>query len=152
MFADISFGDAWLPQFATDKSGTSIVVARSKTGNELLQDAISKNTPTLSFTGADSVYKSQQFVSMKQKLAARIALSRLMHRAIPNYNVTKHVPFKEFIGALFFYFENWLASRRYRLKLLQGYIVLRNQVGKVLRYFQLKWRLPDGLTDKVYIK
>lgn len=38
--ADISFGDAWLSEFASDKIGTSIIVVRSKKGNDLIDLAI----------------------------------------------------------------------------------------------------------------
>ena len=37
--ADISFGDAWLPEFEVDKLGTSIAISRTKLGEEFLAKA-----------------------------------------------------------------------------------------------------------------
>ena len=36
--ADISFGDAWLPEFASDRKGYSLVVTRKQHGDELIQE------------------------------------------------------------------------------------------------------------------
>lgn len=40
--ADISFGDAWLPEFANDRKGYSLVVTRKQHGDELIQDMMKK--------------------------------------------------------------------------------------------------------------
>ena len=40
--ADISFGDAWLPELSNDKIGTSLVISRSETGEEVLRNTKSK--------------------------------------------------------------------------------------------------------------
>lgn len=37
--SDISFGDAWLPEFRRDKLGTSLIVSRTKSGEMLLEKA-----------------------------------------------------------------------------------------------------------------
>jgi coenzyme F420 hydrogenase subunit beta len=38
--ADLSFGDAWLPEYRSDKIGRSILISRSETGMQLLKQAV----------------------------------------------------------------------------------------------------------------
>jgi coenzyme F420 hydrogenase subunit beta len=46
-FADISFGDAWLPEFSKDETGTSIAIARTSLGKKYLESAVAKQAITL---------------------------------------------------------------------------------------------------------
>lgn len=58
--SDISFGDAWLPEIISkEKVGKSILITRSKVGEELLKLAISKNFIELSFINHNRVIESQ---------------------------------------------------------------------------------------------
>ena len=57
--ADISFGDAWLPESSGDKNGKSIIILRSKNSKEILYSAISKNKIKLIEINSNKVILSQ---------------------------------------------------------------------------------------------
>jgi coenzyme F420-reducing hydrogenase beta subunit len=57
--ADVSCGDAWLPEYNDDSSGTSILIVRNGLINSLLQDAALKNRIFIEAVEPDSILKSQ---------------------------------------------------------------------------------------------
>ena len=57
--ADISFGDAWLPEYSRDKIGTSILIARSNVGMRLLENARIANKIELNVLPSKRVVWSQ---------------------------------------------------------------------------------------------
>ena len=57
--ADVSFGDAWLPEFKCDKSGQSIVVARTENGKRILELAHSEGCIWLKSISPEQVKRSQ---------------------------------------------------------------------------------------------
>ena len=82
--ADISFGDAWLPELSNDKIGKSILVSKSEMGEQLLQTAKLKNKIELDGIGAKKVIQSQAgMLYLKKKcLNAHIKLFKVA----PKYN------------------------------------------------------------------
>lgn len=84
--ADTSFGDAWLPQFVTDKLGTSLVISRIRASEELLMLAASKGIIRLKKIDALDVARSQGMVRFKKNgFEARSDLFRLRGRRVPIY-------------------------------------------------------------------
>lgn len=57
--ADISFGDAWLPEFSDEIIGKSILVSKSQAGEQLLQAMISKNEIELERISVNKLIQSQ---------------------------------------------------------------------------------------------
>jgi len=57
--ADISVGDAWLPEFSADSRGTSIIVARTGESKELLRAAQQDGRLNLQECSADQTAESQ---------------------------------------------------------------------------------------------
>jgi coenzyme F420 hydrogenase subunit beta len=85
--ADISFGDAWLPELRNEKEGTSIVIARTNRGQQLLTQATEAGALTLQKVEAEKVLQSQ-FVNMKFKkndLPSRLVLLRLSGKLTPQF-------------------------------------------------------------------
>jgi len=81
--ADISFGDAWLPELSDDKNGKSLVLSRNRIGEEVLQKMKSKNEVELTKVSANEVIHSHRGVLyLKKSLNARQGL----FKATP-YNV-----------------------------------------------------------------
>lgn len=74
--ADISFGDAWLPEFLEDKVGASIIIVRNMAGKKLLERATSAGKLELNEINVKKVIQSQ--ISMlyfkKKNLNSRIKL------------------------------------------------------------------------------
>jgi coenzyme F420 hydrogenase subunit beta len=85
--ADISFGDAWLPELMVDKIGTSMVISRSIIGDRLLDNAQEKGRIELSAINEEDIIRAQQgsLRFKKEFLSARIHLYKLITRKVPAY-------------------------------------------------------------------
>lgn len=72
--ADITIGDAWLPEYVADGKGTNIIVVR----NSLIRDLINRNASELAFNAisAEKVYQSQAggFRHRREGLSYRLFL------------------------------------------------------------------------------
>jgi coenzyme F420 hydrogenase subunit beta len=85
--ADISCGDAWLPEFTgNDDQGTSVVIVRSQRGEEIISK-ISPGILALNPLSVDRAELSQRKALMWKKdwLLAKIALTRLIGKETPDY-------------------------------------------------------------------
>ncbi|GGC97020.1 Coenzyme F420 hydrogenase/dehydrogenase, beta subunit C-terminal domain [Undibacterium terreum] len=56
---DVTFGDAWLPEYEKDWQGTNIVICRSSQLQDLLKQGVSSGAIQLDLISADQVAKSQ---------------------------------------------------------------------------------------------
>src|SRR5690606_20846723 len=56
--ADVTVGDAWLPEYANDSMGTNIIVVRNSTILKIIEDNKDKEIQ-IDEIGAEQVYKSQ---------------------------------------------------------------------------------------------
>lgn len=85
--ADISLGDAWLPEFRSDKTGMSVVVCRTTSGQALLAKAAQAGVIRLKQVDAGKVWQSQQanLKFKKADLAHRLSLLRMLGRATPRF-------------------------------------------------------------------
>jgi coenzyme F420 hydrogenase subunit beta len=118
-FADISFGDAWLPELSNDKIGKSIVVSKSEIGEKILQKMKSKNKVELVEVDVKKVIRSQ--VGMlhfkKKSLNARSKLFKI----VPKYNMQNELLGPDTIDrllALFPYFNSYASSNSFLRKIL----------------------------------
>lgn len=70
--ADISFGDAWLPEFKDDKIGRSIIISRTQKGEEILQRAKKEKVIQLNPISSKKIISSQivMFYLKKKNLRA----------------------------------------------------------------------------------
>jgi coenzyme F420 hydrogenase subunit beta len=111
--ADISFGDAWLPELKSEKSGLSIILSRTSEGESLLSKARSAKVILTKRVGVEKV-KQSQFVNLKFKkgdLPYRLSLMSSMGKEIPIFNPMVP-PSDSFISALraFYIYFNIKAS------------------------------------------
>jgi len=74
--ADISIGDAWLPEYEPDPAGTNVVVVRSPTLNSLLAEAVAAGRLHFDSISAGKVVESQAgaFRHRRQGLSYRLQL------------------------------------------------------------------------------
>ena len=124
--ADISFGDAWLPEIEKDDEvGTSIIVSRSRHGEEILQQMMHKRKVVLRPISAEKVIESQGGLSGKKRdVKALFALSKLLCKNVPIYNQELLEPkFNSYFSAIQLYSRVFLANRRL-WKLLDLYLAL----------------------------
>jgi len=85
--ADISCGDAWLPEYRGESKGLSIVITRTAQGDALVQEAINVGAVHLKPLARDKVIESQKAMIMRKKrrINAHIALNRRLQRPTPRY-------------------------------------------------------------------
>lgn len=57
--ADVAFGDAWLPQYASDWRGTNVIVSRRPEITQILQDGLRRSEIFLEPMSADDAARSQ---------------------------------------------------------------------------------------------
>ncbi|CAJ36737.1 putative coenzyme F420 hydrogenase, beta subunit [Methanocella arvoryzae MRE50] len=110
-FADISFGDAWLPRFKNDRIGTSVIISRTSVGDRLLSQC--KGIIELQKVDRDEVVASQRsMLAYKKKgYSARKAIRRFTQHKTPDYNITEVKPkFVDYLGAISVYVSLWMAK------------------------------------------
>jgi len=114
--ADISFGDAWLPELSDDKIGKSILVSKSERGEQLLQAMKLKNKIKLDGIGSKKVIQSQaaMLYFKKKNLNAR---SRLFKAVPKNDNLLKSDAV-DCLLALFPYSNSYASSNSFLRKIL----------------------------------
>lgn len=92
--ADVTFMDAWLPEFDSEWRGTSLVVSRSATANGLFSAGASQCRIQLSKISADRVIVSQQStVNSKRSLIRHyLWLYKIMGKQPPRKRVSSEAP------------------------------------------------------------
>lgn len=145
--ADISFGDAWLPQFKKDKIGTSILISRTRLAKEILQN---KNLPTrikINQVAPQKIFQSQKSMLDFKKSTVREGQTILgiFGKKLPIYNLT--LPRKRLIdygcfGWISFYVENYLFSKKHMWKVIPLYLFLKRVV----------WNIPRNVAIRIFRK
>lgn len=74
--ADVTIGDAWLPQYVKDSEGTNVLIVRSEQINNILNKAKSQNRIHLDNLTQDQVINSQSsgFAHRREGLSYRLSL------------------------------------------------------------------------------
>jgi coenzyme F420 hydrogenase subunit beta len=87
--ADISTGDAWLPEFKGSSVGQSFFIVRSITAQNLVQDAISSNVIVANKTDPNKVIKSQHDALRfkNNELAIRLRLANKLEKTVPKCKI-----------------------------------------------------------------
>ncbi|MCP5102995.1 MAG: 4Fe-4S dicluster domain-containing protein, partial [bacterium] len=83
-FCDLSFADDWSRSFYEDKAGTSIVVARSKRGLDILQEMMAKETVVLEEVDAGQVSRDES-MPYKMNILKRLKIAGFFHKPVPQY-------------------------------------------------------------------
>jgi len=116
--ADISYGDAWLPELANDKLGTSLIITRTKRGEKILHKAFDVGVVYLKKVSIDTVLQSQGICAVKRRRKALMHLFTLFGKEVPSINRELPNPkFSDYLQAIFFHLLNNMFSRIYLWKL-----------------------------------
>jgi len=83
-FADVSCGDAWLPELMSDKIGTSVIISRNRVGESLLRLAMSSSKLALQDMDIRRVIAT---MSMKNQYRLRAQLACFTGKKRPLYNI-----------------------------------------------------------------
>ena len=114
--ADVSCGDAWLPEtLANEKMGESIVISRTEIGEALCLEAVQDRYIMIEKTSAYKVKQCGDMMQTKKKdIKVRFFIQRLFNKAIPTYNTTllRPGPINYLRGALV-YLNAEVSSKRY---------------------------------------
>lgn len=132
--SDISFGDAWLPEFSKDKCGTSIIVARTEYGKQILQNAHLAGVINLNEIPIDSVIQSQQNILYfkKKNIKARLLITGtdIKYDNILNANLI------DYIIACYICLNQRIYSRRKFER-----IVMNTYINQIMSYYKLLFGL-----------
>lgn len=87
--ADVTVGDAWLPQYVKDSKGTNVLVARHPVIHDMIERAMSAGNLKLDRISADEVAQSQKsgFQHRREGLAYRLYLTDLQGKWRPQKRV-----------------------------------------------------------------
>jgi coenzyme F420 hydrogenase subunit beta len=113
--ADISVGSEWFPYLAYDNINQSLVLVKSKLGEEILQKC--EHGDKVKLIKIDKKkFKSKGMRNYKKNnLKARISLFKLLGKKTPYYN-TEGLPaptFKAYLSNILLYMRAYLSSKRY---------------------------------------
>lgn len=114
-YSDISFGDAWLPELKNNRIGMSIVVSRTKIGEDFLREAESE-VIKISKTDCNDVIRSQRrkLNYKKKNLATRIRVWKLLGHKTPNYDFKRVKPSNlSCLDAMLRYLIMYISSNSY---------------------------------------
>ena len=146
-FADISCGDAWLPEYRGDNLGTSLIITRNEIGEQLITGAYEKGS--IQIKNIDSVRVKQAQKSMIRfktyNLRARFQLLRTLGKPLPVYtNMNAEVPpstLTNYMRCALFYVFRFIASKRSMWNLLDVYHALQQRGGLKLAVKRLRSKL-----------
>lgn len=118
-FTDISGGDAWSPEYEARGKGFSLVIARSKEGQEILDDMVRDGWLELSPTSEEETITmhSHGYDFKKRGSFIRIGLRKMFLRQVPDYGYRlKGFPVSRYlmefmISGLFLLLGTWPARR-----------------------------------------
>lgn len=138
--ADISCGDAWLPELKRDKVGSSVIVSRTAQGENILQQMMHDGIIELSTIGSGKVKESQGGFSQKREdFKAHLAISKLFNRKvpIPNDGLVLRLSPRTYIRSGLLYSLGLLASSRRLWWLLDIYCLLFGQARRIGSWLKL---------------
>jgi coenzyme F420 hydrogenase subunit beta len=118
--ADIIFMDAWLPKFSSDKKGSSLIVIRSKKGEEFVQKAINEGVVKLEPIPIGDVLRSQHISMAIRSVAARRVAMKYRSGESYIHNLLPQIPeltpsFLDLLDAYHLIFINKLCSNNSKL-------------------------------------
>lgn len=115
--ADLSFGDAWLPEFSKDKLGTSLLIARSSIGERLLEKARLAGKIELEEILPDKVIQSQLNTLYFKKKNVNSRIKWLGQKI--KYDNTLEPNASDYLFALFICLNNRIFSKQTLTKCLK---------------------------------
>jgi len=128
--ADISVGDAWLPEYCQDYRGNSIVIARKKEMLELLREGVEGKQLTLQETSIDKVIQSQAGGIRQRRAGLQYRLYLMDKKG--NWRPRKRLRADRKVGSIFFRLIQLL---RIRTRILSHEAFLKQQTQAGLEIF-----------------
>ena len=133
--ADISLGDAWLPELMCDNVGESMIITRTKIGEGLLRDALSKGRVEVMGVRRRDIIRSHGAVLFFKKTELRTRVNLLRKLGKQQYNVCSAKKnatkpnIASYLRSMLTFFNIYLSSKS-KLRWLLKFIPL-----KLLRFY-----------------
>jgi coenzyme F420 hydrogenase subunit beta len=125
--ADVSLGDAWLPEFKSDRSGKSLIVIRTKAASDFFAALNREKAVNMRKVEDSKVVQSQlvNLVFKKKDLGSRLFTLRKFGVSTPRYVPEPRILHSPFIWfrMMFMYSSVWASSRK-PLKSLLAHVPL----------------------------
>ena len=137
--SDISFGDPWLPELLREeKIGKSLILSRSKTGEEILKKAATKGTIELVKKSGKKLSEAQSW-SFKKNANARLLVLKSLNKPTPHY--TSKLPESKLVDRIdiLFYLPSYFSSKRYLWHFLYANAIIRHFL--LVAFYMLRSRL-----------
>jgi len=120
--ADISCGDAWLPEFKDEKKGKSVIITRSHLAERLLSNAVHSGIISATKIAPHFIVKSQStpLKYKKEDISSRYFLMKLLGMRVPNIITNNKLKFNYFslIRNIFILINCKLSYNEYFKKML----------------------------------
>jgi len=132
VLSDISFGDPWLPDvLKEEKIGKSLVISRSKIGDEILRRALTKREVEMVEIRARKVLQAQNF-GFKRDVGSRLRAVSSWGKPVPRY-VPEPAESNRFKRAnMLFYLPSYFSARKYLWRVLYANAIIRQFSMNVL--------------------
>ncbi len=139
--ADLSFGDAWLPELKNiDTIGSSVVVSRNYFADSLLKDMIKKRRISLVLTSVEKIKESQKgcLRFKKENLKSRLIILMFIRKSPFQRNLLVGSAFtiRGFFSGVNLYIRMFLASKRGLWRLLDLYCNFLNYILHIMVYIK----------------
>lgn len=118
--ADVSFGDAWLPQFSADSEGTNILIVRNPVIEKILQEGAESGALALEALSPADMVKSQDasYRHRRDGLAYRLYLDDRAKRLRPLKRVQPASNHIDFSQKMIFRFRSAVSRKSHLVYLL----------------------------------
>lgn len=130
--ADVSFGDAWLPELMKDDNvGTSLIISRNEIGERILNKIALDDTIELKKVDADAILRSQSLYAVKRQFRARRNILKVFRRRLPAYN--QYLPeanFLDYVHTLSLYLRVYFLSKHPFWPLIDLYRLLLSNISQ----------------------
>ncbi len=127
--ADISFGTWWVPLRYDNNFGETVYLSRTKFGEELIQNAKSKNQIDINPISINKKHfqsKKKIIYSKKSNLRLHIFLFTILGKKVPSYNIELLKPkYTAYFSTIWLYLSIYILSKQYLWGLLCRYIALK---------------------------
>ena len=139
-FADISFGDAWLKEYLSDSIGTSICIARTSIGLNLLKKAKIADKISLTLILKEKLIESQSSLlkfKKRDQNAHRLLCNIMDCMALPEYHLNEHeiksLTKRSFLASCSLYIQILIGKNRFLWSVLRIISKVRSKGYSLLK-------------------
>lgn len=123
--ADISLGDAWLPELKDDHLGSSIILARTEKGCRIVEEAAANGAIIVREASIETLINAQRglFNDIQHDVLPTLYIAKILKRRIPDYQITISKP-------------NWTNFKRITKKLIINWCYRQISKYRIKEYYR----------------